>query len=125
MTTNFDFSGKWQSSYTFDTSSPDSDFTDNYEVDIRGAGNQIIIQSLPKDDGSYILLRLTQDGHILTGIWYEHTAAKGHYEGVTYYGGVQLLVDQDGNAMHGRWLGLDDQMTFQSGEQHIVRVSNS
>lgn len=120
---DFDFSGTWHSTYTFTTPSPDADFTDEYDVQIHRAGNQVIIQSLPNDKGSYILLRLTLDGRILTGTWYEQTEPTGHYKGVTYYGPLQLVMDEDGNAMRGQWLGVDEHMKMQGGEQTITRVS--
>jgi hypothetical protein len=119
----YDFSGTWRSSYTFTTASPDADFTNEYDVKIHRAGNQLVIQSVPNDEGSYILLRLTLDDRLLTGTWYEHTAEKGHYKGVMYYGPLQLVMDKDGNAMRGNWLGVDDQMKMQGGEQTIVRVN--
>lgn len=123
MAQDFDFSGVWQSSYTFTTASPDAEFTDEYDVQIYWAGaNKIVIQSQPNDKGSYILLRLTIDGRLLTGIWYEQTAPGGHYQGVTYYGPIQLVMDEDGNAMRGQWLGVDDHMKIQGGEQKIIRV---
>jgi hypothetical protein len=122
MAQDYDFSGKWQSSYTFTTDSPDAAFTDAYDVDIRLAGNQLVIQSLPKEDGSYILIRVTLDDRILTGTWYEQTAPDGHYKGVIYYGPIQMVMDEDGNAMRGKWLGLDDKMIMQGGNQQIVRL---
>jgi len=123
MAKDFDFSGTWRSSYTFTTPSPDADFTDTYEVQIHEAGNQLVIQSLPNDEGSYILLRLTLDGRIATGTWYEHTSPKGHYKGVMYYGPLQFVMDEDGNALRGNWLGVDDNMKMQGGEQTVVRVA--
>ncbi len=120
---DYDFSGIWRNSYNFTTSSPDAKFTDEYDVKIHRAGpHKIVIQSQPNDKGSYILLRLTIDGRLLTGIWYEQTAPDGHYQGVTYYGPLQLIMDKDGNAMRGQWLGVDDHMKIQGGEQTIVRV---
>lgn len=122
MTQDFDFSGVWESSYSFTTPSPDSDFTDSYKVKIHKTGNQVVIQSVPNDSGSYILLRLTVDGRILTGTWYENTAPSGHYKGVVYYGPIQLILDEDGKAMRGQWLGVDDHMKMQGGEQTIVKL---
>jgi hypothetical protein len=118
----YNLSGTWRSSYTFTTPSPDADFTNDYDVQIHQIGNQVVIQSTPTKDGSYILLRLTRDGRLLTGTWYEHTAEKSHYKGVVYYGPLQLVIDEDGHAMRGNWLGVDDQMKMQGGEQTIVRV---
>lgn len=118
----FDFSGIWHSRYDFTTASKDSGFTDEYDVRIYPAsGNEIVIQSLPNDKESYILLRLIRDGRILTGTWYEQTAPTGHYKGVTYYGPIQLVLDEDGNAMRGMWFGVDDQMEMQGGNQIITR----
>jgi hypothetical protein len=122
VTKKYDFSGVWRSSYNFTTNSPDAPFTDEYDVQIYPAGaNRIVVQSQPNDKGSYILIRLTLDDRLLTGIWYEQTAPGGHYKGVTYYGPIQLVMDEDGNAMHGQWLGVDDHMNMQGGEQAIVR----
>ena len=122
MAQDFDFSGVWRSSYTFTSESDDSEFIDEYNVRIQKVGSQLVIQSLPNQEGSYILLRLTLDGRILTGTWYEQTSPTGHYKGVTYYGSLQMLMDEDGNAMRGKWIGVDQNMKMQGGTQTIVRT---
>lgn len=123
--TDYNFSGIWRSSYSFSSSSPDAEFTDAYDVHIHRAGNLLIIQSVPNNKGSYILLRLTIDGRILTGTWYETTAADGHYKGVTYCGPLQMIMDEDGNAMRGMWVSADDDMKLQYGQQTVVRVEKN
>lgn len=122
MAEGFDISGIWHSTYRYPSSSRKGVFVGEHDVQLFGAGNEIVIQSLPNDTGSYLLLRLVLDGRLLTGTWYEYTSPGGHYKGAMYYGGIQLVLDEDRNTLRGKWVGHTKDMTVESGDWEIVRA---
>lgn len=123
MSKQNDFSGDWHGVYTYTSSAKPGTFESPYELKIYNIGNQVVMQSRPSDFGDYILLRLTQDGNILTGTWYEQTSPKGSYKGVAYYGGIQLILDKSGDKFVGKWVGLDRTDHIRSGDWTITRVT--
>jgi len=119
---DLDFSGSWHSKYHYTSTAKEGRFTSEYDVKMYRTGNQLVIQSLPNENEDYILLRLSVDGRFLTGTWYEQTSPTGDYEGVSRYGALQLIVDEDGQAMHGKWVGFNRKMYVQGDDWEIVRT---
>ncbi|HJQ08054.1 MAG TPA: hypothetical protein VJ836_01075 [Candidatus Saccharimonadales bacterium] len=119
---DYDFSGIWRSTFCYTSSTRDNkEFeTEHYSI-IHEKDNQIVIESLPSTD-SYRITRLTLDGRIATGTWEQQNAKEGYYEGARYWGAIQLIVDEDGNAMRGKWIGFGSNMKVKSGPWEIVRV---
>lgn len=116
-----DFSGTWHSAYRYTSSAREGEFTSEYDVKILREDDHLVVQSLPNDEGSYILMRLSLDGRIATGTWEEHTSPTGDYKGVIYHGALQLVVDEDGNGMHGKYVGFSRNMHVLSNDWSMVR----
>ncbi len=125
MSQEVDFSGIWHSVYHYTSTAKPGTFTSEYDVKIYQAGNQLVIQSVPNEAGSYLLLRLSIDDRILTGTWHEQTSPTGGYKGVTYYGAVQLIIDEDGAAIRGEYVGFNRKMFVQHGKWEIVRTGQA
>lgn len=121
MADEFDFSGIWHAKYHYTSSAKPGRFVSEYDVKILNVGNQVIMQSVPNEFGDYVLLRLTQDGRILTGTWHEQTSPKGPYKGVAYYGAIQLIVSEDGNTISGKWVAFDRTMHVRSDDWELTR----
>jgi hypothetical protein len=121
MSKDYDFSGVWHSTYTYPSTSRNGTFTGEHELQFFRAGNQLVVQSLPNDTGSYALLRLTVDGRVLTGTWHEYTSPEGYYKGATYYGAIQFVLSEDGDSMHGKWVGFGKRMDVKTGDWKLVR----
>jgi hypothetical protein len=121
MAKDFDFSGIWHSTYHFTSTAKPGNFTSEYDVKMLKTGNQLVVQSLPNEGGSYILLRLTVDGRILTGTWHEQTEPEGDFKGATYYGALQLIVAEDGQAITGQYVVCNRKFQIQSGIWEMVR----
>lgn len=121
----FDFSGIWRSTYSYTSTAKQGYFTSQYDVRLHHTGSQLTIQSLSTKNKDYLLLRLSVDGRLLTGTWYEQTSPMGDYEGVSRYGALQLIVDEDGQAMRGMWVGFNRKMYMQADRWIITRISDS
>jgi len=119
---DFDVSGAWRSVYHYTSTSTSGEFTSEHDVEILTVGNQVVMQSKPNESGSYILLRFSRDERILTGTWYEQTSPTGDYKGVTYYGAIQLILDEDGQTFRGKYVGFNRHMLVQSGDWKITRI---
>jgi len=125
MAKEFDFSGIWHSDYHYRNSmSPDGAIS-KHDVKIYQTGNQVVMQSVPNKEGSYLLLRLTLDGNLLTGTWNEETSPSGDYEGQIYYGAVQLLIQPDGKSIKGKHASYNHEMEIISGDWELTRTDKT
>jgi hypothetical protein len=116
-----DFSGTWHSTYHYTSTAKPGNFTSEYDVTIHSIGNQLIVESKPSPQGEYLLLRLMLDSGIATGTWHEQTSPKGDYQGVTYYGALQLVLSADEQSFKGKWVGFNRKMQVQQGDWELVR----
>lgn len=121
MATKLDFSGIWHSVYWYTSSAKEGEFTSEYDVKILQKGNNLVVQSIPDKTGAYIVVRLSLEGRIATGTWEEHTSPGGFYKGAIYHGAVQLIVDEDGNSMHGKYVGFNRLMKVLSNDWTLTR----
>lgn len=121
----YDFSGIWRSSFTYKSSkSGDKEFTVEHYSIIHQKGNRLVIESLPKAD-SYRVTRLTLDGRIGTGTWEQQNSEDSSFQGVRYWGVAQVVVDEDGKGMRGKWAGFGRNMQVKTGPWEIVRIGKS
>jgi hypothetical protein len=101
------FAGDWRISYWYPSNRREGDEeVSEYEATAHQRGNQVIFESRPTEDKSYILLRLAVDNDLATGVWEETTAPNGEFAGAVYSGAVQLLVSDDKNHLDGKWVGV-------------------
>lgn len=100
-----DFSGVWKSTHWYPTKDDSGEESSVYSMVAYQTGHDIVLQSQPTHDGSYMLIRLSVDGDIATGTWYEHTSPGGDFAAIQYSGAGQLIIDQDKRHMAGLWAG--------------------
>jgi hypothetical protein len=112
-----DFSGAWQSIHWYPTKNDDAEESSTYHMVAHQTGHDIVFQSLPMDDGSYMLIRLSVDGDVATGTWYENTSPKGDFAEVMYSGAGQLIISKDKRSMEGLWAGAG--MDHKSGQPRV------
>lgn len=117
-----DTSVLWHSTYTYYSATRNDTFTAEHDMQLFPVDDQLVIQSLPDENGSYSLMRLTVDDRLLTGTWHEHTEPEGHYKGATYYGGVQFVLSEDGKSMRGQWIGFGKRLDMKTGEWILTRT---
>lgn len=98
--------GTWHSTYWYPSNDHSGEDASEYDVAVRQDGNQLVLQSQPTDNGSYILVRLSLDDDIATGTWHETTAPEGSFKGTIYSGALQLIISKDHLSMAGKWVGI-------------------
>jgi hypothetical protein len=88
-------------------------------------GNRLVFQSMPTQDGSFLLVRLRLDGRIATGGWEETTSPDGPFKGTRFYGPLMFVLDEDGKALRGMWLGVGRQQQVKANKWEIVHRAQS
>jgi hypothetical protein len=100
------FAGAWQATHWYPTKDDSSEESSVYDmVAHKAAGHDLVLQSNPKEDGSYMLIRLSIDDNVATGTWYENTSPKGDFESAMYSGAGQMIISDDKKTMTGMWAG--------------------
>ena len=109
------FDGIWRSDYTYHSSDRDENLLAQNYVRIYPKGNEIIIESIPEVNDSYVLARLTVDGNVATGAWQKVSNPKGEYKGTIYHGAAQLVISDDEKTLEGMWVGFGRKMVVKDG----------
>lgn len=116
-----DFSGVWHSVYHYISTSLPGLFDSEHDVKIVQEGEHLIIESLPNDEKSYLVMRLKLDSGVATGTWEEHSSPSGYYKGEIYTGAIQLILTDQGDMFHGMYVAHDRRKEVRSGYWEITR----
>ena len=103
----YDFSGVWRSSYH---KLDDDTVTTEHYVTMKLIGNQLILESIPGPNESYLFGRFTLDGRILTGSYQSQNSPNNSTKDALYYGAAQLILDEDGSQLRGMGVGYGSEM---------------
>lgn len=68
-------------------------------------GKDLVLQSEPNGEKSYMFVRLSLYDGLATGSWQETTSPGGDFEGAMYSGAGQLIIRDDNRSMEGMWAG--------------------
>ncbi len=105
MTQSNEFSGAWKSTHWYPTKDDSTEESSVYQMVAYQTGHDIVFQSKPTEDGAYMLVRLSVDGDVATGTWYENTSEGGDFSAAMYSGAGQLIISADKRHMEGMWAG--------------------
>jgi hypothetical protein len=121
-----DFSGVWQSVYHYTSGRRGpGEYQSTHQMMAQRRGSQLVFQSLPNKEGSFVLIRLTLDGRLASGGWEETTSPTGPFKGTRFYGPAQFMIDEDGKAFRGMWLGAGRSMQVKAGKWEIVHQAQA
>jgi hypothetical protein len=115
ISTDNQLTGVWRSDYTYNNSDRGADFQSQHYVRMYPKGGELVIESVPNANESYLVARFWLDGDVATGSWQEITSLKGDYEGTIYHGAAQLIVDKDRKHLKGKWVGFGKKMEVKTG----------
>lgn len=121
---------RWKLTHWYPSSDDKREESDEHEMKSYWQDETLVLESLPKANGSYILARLhIQDG-VATGGWYESASLRGEHDGAQYSGTGQLIIDPKTNHMKGIWAGAGynhelKQMQIYTGRWEIVPISEA
>lgn len=119
----YDFSGVWRSSY-YKAEDSRKVVTEHY-VTMRFMGNQLIVESIPGPNGSYLLGRFTVDDKVLTGSYQSQNSPHNSTKDALYYGAAQLVLDKDGRAARGMGVGYGKEMKVKATVWELVHVGQN
>lgn len=116
--------GIWRSIYRYPSSGRGQEFTAEHLVQMYRKGQNLILESLPDGNKSYLLLRLSLEDNIATGTWEDSTDPNGYYKGATYHGAIQLVLDDGQKHMSGKWVGVGKNMEVNTGPWEFTYVDD-
>lgn len=100
------FSGVWYCRHSYPSKDDaGEDITKNLMKAYQN-GRDVVFESERNEEGSYMFVRLTIDGDLATGTWFETSSPTGTFEGALYSGAGQLLIDEGNQHMEGQWAGM-------------------
>ncbi|HSX29373.1 MAG TPA: hypothetical protein VLE73_02320 [Candidatus Saccharimonadales bacterium] len=121
--TNDSFVGKWRCQYTYPSLAHNGHDSGEFELQAYKRGSQLLFESVPNDEGSSLLVRMSVDGRVASGNWEEHTSPTGSYNGTMFTGTFQLQVDAANQRMAGKWAGVQHDKDLKQASVHTGTVS--
>lgn len=108
LTTNdiLKFPGTWRCCYWYPNTKPGGrEETSEYTVKIDRHEDGYVVHSIGSDaPGAHLEARFTVDGSLVTGTFMENTSPSGDWEGMTYKGAFQLVMNDEHTHMEGMWV---------------------
>jgi hypothetical protein len=122
MAEKYDFSGVWRSTYHVASGPSKKVIETEHYVVMYHEGNQLIVESMPNTEGSYMMGRFSLDGRIATGSYHSQNSPKSATKGAIYYGAAQMVLDPDGKALRGKGVGFGKDMQVKVSDWDIVHI---
>lgn len=121
---------RWKLTHWYPSSDDTQEEFDEHEMKSYWQDDTLVLESLPKENGSYILARLHIQDDVATGGWYESASLDGDHDGAQYSGSGQLVVDPKTYHMKGIWAGAGynnelKQMQIYTGRWEIVPIAEA
>jgi len=117
--------GIWRSRYEYVSSGRDGEtFSSIHYCMLIQHGARLQLRSLPESAPSKIMMDLTAKGAVITGTWTEATNPSGYYQGATYHGAIQMLLEPTGRKMVGKWVGFGRDFETNTGPWVLELVSS-
>jgi hypothetical protein len=116
-------SGIYLSFYEYPSSGRGGSFMSKHYVIIVQRGAKLAVRSIPAS-ASQLVMDLSVNGRVLTGMWAEQAQADGRYRGTVYTGAVQLIEDEnpDPRRFAGKWVGFGKEGEMNTGPWSLTLV---
>jgi hypothetical protein len=118
-----DLDGIWSSRYSYYSSSRGETFDSVCHVVVRSRGDAVEVESLPREEGGTVRMRLDRARSTVQGTWEEATSPTGYYEGAVYRGALQMVLTPSGRRMVGKWVGHGRDFEINTGGWELVFVT--
>jgi hypothetical protein len=122
---NYDFSGVWLSTYAFTSGLTGDVLETEHYVTMQRIGNQLVVQSIPNTNGSYMMARFTLDGPVATGSYQSQNSPLSSAKGAIYYGAAQLVMNKNGKLLKGMAVGFGKDMEVKPSDWQIEHVGQN
>jgi hypothetical protein len=125
-----DLPKRWRLTHWFPDANDEKEVSGVHEMKSYWHDDTLVLESFPKDNGSYMLARLHLQDGVATGNWYESASPTGPSKGAQYSGAGQLLVDPKTYRMEGMWSGAGfnhklKKMQIYTGRWEIVPIDKA
>jgi len=117
--------GIWRSVYRYPSSGRGKEFTSEHLVQMYRKGQNLILESVPDANESYLLLRLSLEDNVATGTWEEATDPDSYYQGITYHGAIQLVLDDSQRHLKGKWVGVGKDLEVNTGPWEFSYIGDT
>ena len=101
-----EYTGVWRCRYWYPSNTRPGEDVSEYYATIQQKGKELVMESLPNKEESYMFARMVVDGDLVTGTWHENTSPSGEFAGSLYSGAMQLLFNETNDVMSGKWVGI-------------------
>ena len=125
MTDDNFFDGIWLSRYEYPSSTREGRFESKNYVKFHRKGHNLVAESVPGANESYLVARFSVDNNVATGTWQEQMSPDGYYQGAIYHGAAQLIIDRDAKRISGKWVGFGKDMQVNDGSWEFVYVGET
>jgi hypothetical protein len=98
--------GTWNSRYEYARGPGGEQQVSEHSIRFAQMKSEWVGVSLPVADGSEVRLNLRQEGNQFSGTWHEKTSPAGHYKGREFSGAILLSLNESGQELSGKWLGM-------------------
>ena len=116
--------GVWLSKYQYESSGRGATFSNAHYLLLVQHGDKIQGRALPGTTDGRLLMDLTVNGSVITGVWTEETSPTGYYRGATYHGAIQMLLEPSGRKMAGKWVGFGKDFDLNTGAWTLELVTS-
>jgi len=100
------YAGVWYAQVTYPSKDDSGEDVTENRMEAVQKGRDIVLTSIPNDEGSHMVIRLSTDDNIATGTWHETTSPSGDFGGAMYSGAGQMVIHEDEQLMEGQWAGV-------------------
>jgi hypothetical protein len=105
--------GFWYSEYSFVSSRARHRIHTTQVMLFRQVGPYVVGKCVWSSGAHRHFITGRVNGHVFTGRW------RNVADGAKHHGVLQLLIDPDGNHLHGKWLGYDAKNHIQQADWHF------
>ncbi|HUB92980.1 MAG TPA: hypothetical protein VMB52_00570 [Verrucomicrobiae bacterium] len=125
-----DMPKRWRFTHWYPGDNDEGEASDSHIMRAYWDGATLVLESLPENDGSYMLARLLIQDDIAAGSWYENAQLSGPNQGAQYSGAGQLMIDAKTHRMEGLWAGAGydhalGKMRIYTGRWEIVPIDDA
>jgi len=122
-----DLPQRWHSVYWFPSNKFVGEEPSEYDLKSYWDGDMLVLESVPNEGHSYMLIRLKIEDDVAIGNWYETTSPAGEFKSAQYSGSGQLIVNPETYSMEGKWAGAGydhklKQMRVYTGNWEITPI---
>jgi hypothetical protein len=114
--------GRWASSYVYGEEPGGQPLTSEHIIVFDQKFGDWVGTSEAVEEGSRVVMTLTQSGNEYQGPWRERTSPIGAYKGREFTGRIHLVISEDQMVLNGIWTGVSRSGRVKAGKWTLRRL---